>query len=67
MICTETTIRLSIESYVAEGAEKRRFQWCLSSDGEQTLSSPDSFATKREATLAGETALRRAQERGRLR
>jgi hypothetical protein len=57
---------MMIEPY--EGpATTRRFCWRLTESSQPTVLSTESFATKREATQAGEIALQRAIERGCIR
>ena len=59
-------ITFDVETYVSDEVNKRRFRWRLRGPGEPPQSSRESFATKREAAEAGETARLRAVQRGRI-
>ena len=60
-------VSVVIEPYVLDQIQTRRFRWSLTAAGEPTVSCTESFATKREAILAGEIARQRAIERGSIR
>ncbi len=62
-----TEIELKIEPHVEDGATRRGFRWVLREPDEWPLFSKEVFATRREAERAGEAALKRARERGRIR
>ena len=54
-----------VEVHVDGEIGLRRYRWRLKG-AEGQRPSPESFATKREAIKAGEVALQRARERGRI-
>ena len=54
-----------VEVHVDEEVGLRRYRWRLKGP-EGQRPSPETFATNREATRAGEIALQRARERGRI-
>jgi hypothetical protein len=58
-------ISFDVEEYTSE-VSTRRFRWRLSGTGPHRISSSDSFATRREAVRAGEVALQRAVQKGRI-
>jgi hypothetical protein len=59
------TISFDVEEYTSE-VSTRRFRWRLNEAGQVGVASPESFATKREAVRAGEVAVQRALQKGRL-
>jgi hypothetical protein len=60
----QNEISFAIET--EQAAENRRYRWQLKARDEDAVKSPQSFATKREAEQAGQIALERARERGRI-
>ncbi len=66
-MAVETEIELSIEPSTEAGSTQRGFRWKLTSVNDWPVFSREVFATRREAEKEGETALRRARERGRIR
>jgi hypothetical protein len=57
---------MSLEVEYAGSANERRFRWRLTARHEADRSSPETFATRREAVQAGTAALEKAIERGRI-
>lgn len=57
---------MSLEVEFAGSENERRFRWRLTAHSEADRSSPETFATRREAVQAGTAALEKAQERGRI-
>jgi hypothetical protein len=55
-----------VEVQVDDEVGQRRYRWRLKGAAEGERPSSDTFATKREATKAGEVALLRARQRGRI-
>ncbi len=62
---SEHPLSLSIDTFVADEVNKRRFTWSINEGGQPVQASGDSFATQREAVAAGKVALQRALERRR--
>jgi len=64
----ENSVHLSfsfeVEPTVSAEVGLRRYRWLLKSGDQGQRFSSESFATKREATKAGEIALERARQRG---
>lgn len=63
----QSEISVDVESFVEPDVQLRRFRWRLKDCGSSEYTSPNSFATKREAVREGEVALQRAIQRGRVR
>ena len=61
----QSAFSFDVEVHVDDEVGLRRYRWRLKGDAGQRPSQ-DTFATKREATKAGEIALQRARERGRI-
>ena len=59
------TISFDVEAFASD-ASTRRFRWRLKAPGQPDQASTESFATRREAVQAGEIALQRAIQRGRI-
>lgn len=57
---------MSLEVEFAGSVTERRFRWRLTARSEADRASSETFATKREAVLAGTAALEKAQLRGRI-
>ncbi len=62
----QSSFSFEVEGFVLDGVGLRRFRWRLKGADEPERPSSESFATKREATMAGEIALQRARQRGRI-
>ena len=58
-------LTFDVEVHVDDEVGLHRYRWRLKG-AEGLRPSPESLATKREATKAGEVALQRARERGRI-
>lgn len=58
------SFRFEVEHHVSAEVGLRRYRWLLKSENQEQRFSSESFATKREATKAGEVALERARQRG---
>jgi hypothetical protein len=58
-------ITFEVETEIATEVNQRRYRWRLKGR-EEDRPSPESFATRREAVQAGQIALERALERGRI-
>ena len=59
-------ITFEVETEIATEVNQRRYRWRLKGRDESDRPSPESFATRREAMQAGQIALERALERGRI-
>lgn len=57
---------LDVEMHVDEEVGRRRYRWRLKAADEGERPSGETFATKKEATKAGENALQRARQWGRI-
>jgi hypothetical protein len=62
----QSSFTFEVEMFVPDEIGLRRYRWRLKGAGEGERPSSESFATKREATMAGEIALQRARQRGRI-
>jgi len=62
----QSSLSLAVEMFVPDEIGLRRYRWRLKAAGQGERPSSESFATKREATMAGEIALQRARQRGRI-
>lgn len=58
------SFRFEVEPTEVAELGLRRYRWLLKAGDEDLRFSSESFATKREATKAGEIALERARQRG---
>lgn len=61
-----SSFTFDVEVHVADEVGLRRYRWRLKGSDEGHRPSPESFTTKREATKAGEIAVERARQRGRI-
>jgi len=55
----QSSFSFEVEGFVLDGVGLRRFRWRLKGAEEPERPSSESFATKREASMAGEIALQR--------
>ncbi len=62
----QLSFSFEVEPHVVAEVGLRRYRWLLKSRNQDQRPSSESFATKREATMAGEIALQRARQRGRI-
>ena len=62
----QSSFSFEVEAYVAPEVNLRRYRWRLKGPDQDERVSAESFATKREATKAGEIVLERARQRGRI-